>query len=123
LDEINNLQAAVERTQKEKRQLDIDFAEQSVALRSMTDANAVLSARTLALAEEVATAPESMRIKLEAQLNEVRGQLKESMEEVEVLRGSEQGQKAALLEELNLVQGENSKLRDQLRAELRKQGK
>ncbi|KAG8751628.1 hypothetical protein FRC14_007721 [Serendipita sp. 396] len=123
LDEINNLQANVERTQKEKRQLDIQLTEQKVALRSMSDANTVLSARTLALAEEVSTAPESMRIKLEAQLNEVRSQLKESMEEVEALRSSEQGQKAALLEELNHVQGENSKLRDQLRVELRKQGK
>jgi cell shape-determining protein MreC len=39
------------------------------------------------------------------------------------MRGSEQGQKAALLEELNVVQGENTKLREQLRSEQRKNGR
>jgi cell shape-determining protein MreC len=94
-----------------------------VTLQNLTDANGILSARALALAEEVATAPESMRIKMEAQLAEVRRQLKEAIEEIEAMRGSEQGQKAALLEELNVVQEENTKLREQLRSEQRRNGK
>jgi len=98
----------------------MEVQEQAVMLQNLTDANSTLSSRALALAEEVATAPESMRIKMEAQLGEVRGRLREAQEEIEALRGSEQGQKAALLEELNVAQGENTKLREQLRAEQRK---
>ncbi len=123
LDEINRLQAAVERSQREKRHLELENQDQKVSLQNLTDANGTLSARALALAEEVATAPGSMRIKMEAQLNEVRRQLKEAIEEIEAMRGSDQGQKAALLDELNVVQGENTKLREQLRTEIRKNGK
>jgi hypothetical protein len=122
MDEINSLQDAVERAQREKRKFEQKVQDQAVTLQNLTDANGTLSARALALAEEVATAPESMRIKMEAQLGEVRRQLKESLEEIEAMRGSEQGQKAALLEELNVVQGEVIKLRDELRAEKRKNG-
>jgi len=123
LDEINRLQSAVERSQREKRHLELESQDQKVSLQNLTDANGTLSARALALAEEVATAPGSMRIKMEAQLNEVRRQLKEAVEEIEAMRGSDQGQKAALLDELNVVQGENTKLREQLRTEMRKNGK
>lgn len=100
----------------------MDLREKEVSLQNLTDANSTLSARALALAEEVATAPESMRIKMEGQLADVRKQLKESMEELEAMRGSEQSQKAALLEELNVVQGEVIKLREDLRTEKRKNG-
>jgi hypothetical protein len=122
MDEVNTLQDAVERAQREKRKFEQKVQDQTVSLQNLTDANGTLSARALALAEEVATAPESMRIKMEAQLAEVRRQLKESLEEIEAMRGSEQGQKAALLEELNVVQGEVIKLRDELRVEKRKNG-
>lgn len=123
LDEINQLQGAVQRAQREKRQIELELQDQGVTLQSLADANKTLSARALSLAEEVATAPESMRIKMEAQLTEVRRQLKEAIEEIEAMRGSDQGQKAALLDELNVVQGENTKLREQLRLEQRKNGK
>lgn len=122
MDEINTLQNAAERAQREKRQFEMKYQDQAVTLQNLKDANSTLSARTLALAEEVATAPESMRIKMEAQLIEVRRQLKESLDEIEAMRSSEQGQKAALLEELNGVQGEVIKLRDELRVEKRKNG-
>lgn len=122
MDEINNLQRSIERVQKDKRELEMKYTDQSESLQNLSDANSTLSARAMALAEEVATAPEQMRIKMEAQLAEVRRQLKESMDEIEGMRMSEQTQKAALLEELNVVQGENIKLRDQLRAEQRKNG-
>lgn len=102
--------------------MEMKYTDQSESLQNLSDANSTLSARAMALAEEVATAPEQMRIKMEAQLAEVRRQLKESMDEIEGMRMSEQTQKAALLEELNVVQGENIKLRDQLRAEQRKNG-
>ncbi|PVF93720.1 hypothetical protein CPB86DRAFT_714806 [Serendipita vermifera] len=122
LDEINKIQTELERAQREKRQLEMKATEQAINLQNLTDANSALSARALALAEEVSTAPETIRIKLEAQLSETRRQLKESMDELDAIRSSEQSQKAALLEELNVMQGENSKLRDQLRAEQRKNG-
>lgn len=122
MDEINSLQDAVELARREKRKFEQNVQDQAVTVQNLTDANGTLSARALALAEEVATAPESMRIKMEAQLAEVRRQLKESLEEIEAMRGSEQGQKAALLEELNVVQGEVIRLRDELRTEKRKNG-
>jgi hypothetical protein len=112
----------MERAQREKRQLEMKATEQAINLQNLTDANSALSARTLALANEVTTAPETMRIKLEAQLAEVRRQLKESMDELDAVRSSDSSQKAALLEELNGMQEENGKLREQLRAEQRKNG-
>jgi hypothetical protein len=112
----------MERAQREKRQLEMKATEQAINLQNLTDANSALSARTLALANEVTTAPETMRIKLEAQLTEVRRQLKESMDELDAVRSSDSSQKAALLEELNGMQEENGKLREQLRAEQRKNG-
>lgn len=86
----------------------------------MQDANNTLSARALALAEEVSTAPEAMRIKMEAQLNEVRRQLKEAQEDIDAMRNTEQSQRIALLDELNSMQMDNTKLRAQLRAAQRK---
>ncbi len=61
-----------------------------------------------------------MRIKMEAQLNEVRRQLKEAQEDIDAMRNTEQSQRIALLDELNSMQMDNTKLRAQLRAAQRK---
>ncbi|KAJ7872062.1 Up-regulated during septation-domain-containing protein [Mycena leptocephala] len=82
----------------------------------LQEANNVLSARTLALAEEAAAAPEAVRKQLETQLAEVRAALDTAQAEVDAMRMSEQGQRMALLDELNTLQIENGKLRDQVRA-------
>lgn len=116
IDEIDSLQHDVERLKKEKRELELQTADQAETCQNLQDANNTLSARALALAEEVATAPEAMRIKMEAQLAEVRRQLKEAQEDIDAMRNAEQSQRIALLDELNLMQSENTKLRDQLRA-------
>lgn len=116
IDEIDSLQHDVERLKKEKRELELQTADQAETCKNLQDANNTLSARALALAEEVATAPEAMRIKMEGQLAEVRRQLKEAQEDIDAMRNAEQSQRIALLDELNLMQSENTKLRDQLRA-------
>ena len=81
----------------------------------MEQTNGLLTTKAAAL-EVAATGPESTRLKLEAQLNVVRKQLQEASEELEAMRKSEHSQNLALLEELNVMQSENTKLRDQLRA-------
>jgi chromosome segregation ATPase len=120
VEEIDGLQQEVEKLRREKRELELETADQAETCRNLQDANNTLSARARALAEEVATAPEAMRIKMEAQLAEVRRQLKEAQEDVDAMRNAEQSQKIALLDELNSTQSENARLRDQLRAAQRK---
>ena len=118
--EIDSLQRDVEKLQKEKRELELQTADQAETCKNLQDANNTLSARALALAEEVATAPEAMRIKMEGQLAEVRGQLKDAQGDIDAMRNAEQSQSIVLLDELNLMQSENTKLRDQLRAAQRR---
>lgn len=120
IEEIDSLQREVEKLRKEKRESELQITDQAETCKNLQDANNTLSARALALAEEVATAPEAMRIKMEAQLTEVRRQLKEAQEDIDAMRNAEQSQRVALLDELNLMQSENTKLRDQLRAVQRK---
>lgn len=120
IEEIDGLQREVEKLQKAKRELELQTADQAETCKNLQDANNTLSARALALAEEVSTAPEAMRIKMEAQLNEVRRQLKEAQEDIDAMRNTEQSQRIALLDELNSMQSDNTKLREQLRAAQRK---
>ncbi|KAJ7771126.1 Up-regulated during septation-domain-containing protein [Mycena maculata] len=114
-DEVATLQGAIERISGEKRDVEVRAAEQAVTCSQLTEANNALSAKTLALAAEAASAPEAVRRQLEAQLAEVRGALDNAQAEVDAMRMSEQGQRMALLDELNTLQEENGKLRDQLR--------
>lgn len=120
IEEIDGLQREVEKLQKEKRELELQTADQAETCKNLQDANNTLSARALALAEEVSTAPEAMRIKMEAQLTEVRRQLQEAQEDIDAMRSTEQSQRIALLDELNSMQSDNTKLREQLRAAQRK---
>lgn len=114
--EVAQLQGTVERLAGEKRDVEAHAAEQAATCNQLTEANNALSAKTLALAEEAATAPETVRRQLEAQLSEVRAALDTAQAEVDAMRMAEQGQRMALLDELNTMQMENGKLRDQLRA-------
>ncbi|KAJ6561493.1 Up-regulated during septation-domain-containing protein [Mycena vulgaris] len=114
--EVAQLQGTVERISGEKRDVETRAAEQAATCSQLTEANNALSAKTLALAAEAASAPETVRRQLEAQLAEVRAALDTAQAEVDAMRMSEQGQRMALLDELNTMQMENGKLRDQLRA-------
>ncbi|KAJ7498464.1 Up-regulated during septation-domain-containing protein [Mycena latifolia] len=114
--EVAQLQGAVERISSEKRDVEVRAAEQAATCSQLTEANNALSAKTLSLAAEAASAPETVRRQLEAQLAEVRAALDTAQAEVDAMRMSEQGQRMALLDELNTMQMENGKLRDQLRA-------
>ncbi|KAJ7223959.1 Up-regulated during septation-domain-containing protein [Mycena rebaudengoi] len=114
--EVATLQSAVERVSAEKRDVETRAAEQAATCTQLTEANNALSAKTLALAEEAASAPEAVRKQLEGQLAEVRSALDDARAEVDAMRMSEQGQLNSMLDELNSMQTENGKLRDQLRA-------
>ncbi|KAJ6515405.1 Up-regulated during septation-domain-containing protein [Mycena sanguinolenta] len=115
-EETGQLRAQVERAQAEKREVEAGAAEQAATVAQLQEANNALSAKTLALAEEAARAPEAIRKPLEAQLAEARAALDTAQAEIERMNMSEQGQRMALLDELNTLQEENGKLRDQLRA-------
>ncbi|KAF7332435.1 hypothetical protein MKEN_00125400 [Mycena kentingensis (nom. inval.)] len=111
-DEVSDLQTTVERVRKEKVDLEAQAADQATTCAQLTEANNALSAKTLALAEEAASAPEALR----KQLEETKAALATAQEDIEAMRTAEQGQSMALLEELNSLQEENSKMRDAMRA-------
>ncbi|KAF7981709.1 hypothetical protein HWV62_32291 [Athelia sp. TMB] len=115
-DEMQNLQDVVDRISAEKHEIEVHTAAQADQLRQLTEANNSLSARTLALAEEAASAPEKVRRELMAQLSQCQASLKDAQEELDAMRRSEQTQMQALLDELNTMQTENGNLRAQLRA-------
>lgn len=116
MDEIRDLQDAIERAVSESREMEMHAADQAETCRQLTEANSSLSAKTLILAEEAASAPEKVRKQLEGQLAECTEALRKAREEVDGMRMSEQTQKIALLDELNSMQTENGNLRAQLRA-------
>jgi hypothetical protein len=116
MNEIQDLQAAVERAMAQKREMEMHAADQAETCRQLTEANNALSAKTLSLAQEAASAPEIVRKQLERQLTECKEALREAQEEVDAMRTSEQTQRIALLDELNSMQTENANIRAQLRA-------
>ena len=115
-EEIQHLQATIDRLETEKRQLESLAAEQAETCVQLNEANNTLSARTLTLAEEAAKAPEMVRKQLEAQLMECKKELESAKGELDEMRSSEQSQRVVLLDELNEMQTENANLRAQLRA-------
>ncbi len=86
----------IEQLAAEKLATEERAAEQAETLRELTEANAMLSARALQLAQDAAAAQDELRA-------------------VSSASGRDQEQKLALLEEINLVQTENGNLRQQLR--------
>ncbi|KAG1763160.1 Up-regulated during septation-domain-containing protein [Suillus occidentalis] len=116
MDEIRDLQDAIERAVSESREMEMHAADQAETCRQLTEANSSLSAKMLTLAEEAASAPEKVRKQLEGQLAECTEALRKAREEVDGMRMSEQTQRIALLDELNSMQTENGNLRAQLRA-------
>jgi chromosome segregation ATPase len=116
MDEVQQLQNAVNRITAEKIKVETHVAEQAEMCRQLTDVNDVLTARTFTLAEEAATAPEMIKKQLESQLTECRTSLQRAQDEIDAMRMSEQSQRIALLDELNSMQTENGSLRAQLRA-------
>ncbi|KAG0702418.1 Up-regulated during septation-domain-containing protein [Suillus ampliporus] len=116
MDEIRELQDAIERAMGEKREMEMHAGDQAEMCRQLAETNNALSAKMLTLAEEAAAAPEKVRKQLEGQLTECSEALRKAKEEIEAMHTSEQTQRIALLDELNSMQNENENLRVQLRA-------
>ena len=115
VDEVAQLQEALDRFEVERRELEQRAAEQAETCRQLTAANASLSAQSLSLADEITLATNGVRKQMEVQLALVERKLVEANEEIDAMRMSEQTQRVALLEELNAAQTENEALRAQLR--------
>ncbi|KAH9174503.1 hypothetical protein EDB89DRAFT_2228010 [Lactarius sanguifluus] len=94
---LDGLQEQVDQLAAVKLAVEERAAEQTETLRQLTEANGVLSARALQLAEDAAAVQEELRT-------------------VNAVSEREQTQRLALLEEINLVQKENGGLCQQLRA-------
>ncbi|KAG8748931.1 hypothetical protein FRC12_013708 [Ceratobasidium sp. 428] len=119
LEEIEQVQAAYDEIMEIKQQLEVDAARQAEVCAHLTEANATLSARALTLAEESANASAPVaaaRAKLEVEAAELKKKSDELEAELERVRGAEQSQRIALLDELNSMQTENTTLRNQIRA-------
>jgi chromosome segregation ATPase len=110
------MQMAIDRSAEEKNELQSQLDQQMENCRQLAEANDALSARTLSLAEEAASATAAVRKQLESQLLECQTSLDRAQEELDAIRTSEQSQRIALLDELNSMQSENASLRAQLRA-------
>lgn len=119
LEEIEQIQAAYEEMLEIKQQLEVDAARQAEVCANLTEANNTLSARALTLAEESANASAPVaaaRAKLEAEAAALKKKSDELEAELDRVRGAEQSQRIALLDELNSMQTENTNLRNQIRA-------
>jgi chromosome segregation ATPase len=119
LEELEQIQAAYEELLEIKQQLEMDAARQAEVCASLTEANNQLSARALSLAEESANASAPIvaaRAKLDAEAAELKKKSDELEAELDRVRNAEQGQRIALLDELNSMQTENTNLRNQIRA-------
>lgn len=115
MDEVSQLQEALDRFEAEKRELEQQAVEQAETCRQLTAANASLSAQSLSLADEITLATNAVRKQMEAQLELAESKLVKANEEIDAMMMSEQTQRVALLEELNAAQTENEALRAQLR--------
>ncbi|KAJ3755650.1 Up-regulated during septation-domain-containing protein [Lentinula raphanica] len=114
--ELQGLQEVVDRISAAKSDIEIQAAEQAETCRQLTEANNTLSARALALADEAAQAPEMVRRQMQKDLDEVKKELKETVEQMEAMQTSSQTQNIMLMDELMVTQSENADLKNQLRA-------
>ncbi|KAF5363355.1 hypothetical protein D9756_000267 [Leucocoprinus leucothites] len=115
-EEFQLLHETIERLTAEKREIESLAAEQAETCKQLSEANDTLSARTLTLAEEAASAPEKVRKQLEGQISEFKNKLEKAEAEIEEMKTSGQMQRAALFDEMNTMNEENANLRAQLRA-------
>ncbi|KAF9450966.1 hypothetical protein P691DRAFT_809166 [Macrolepiota fuliginosa MF-IS2] len=115
-EELQLLHDTIERLTAEKHEIESLAAEQAETCRQLTESNNTLSAQTLTLAQEAASAPEMVKKQLEAQITELKKQLEKAEAEIEDMKVSQQSQRAALFEEMNSMHEENTNLRAQLRA-------
>lgn len=132
--ELTSLQDIIDRISSAKSDLEIHAAEQAETCRQLSEANNTLSARALLLAEEAkarsnATSPalgdpsialerdrlKAELIKVQTELETLKKELKDALEELEAMRSSGQAQNVMLMEELMVTQTENADLREQLR--------
>ncbi|KAI3610733.1 involucrin repeat protein [Moniliophthora roreri] len=135
-EEVRRLQDAYGELHQEKGDLERELTQQGEVCKQLAEANNVLNAKLSSSASgsdqarrEVEAAQREMEMlkgeftnaeqakkELEGKMTEIKKALDEAREEVDVLRRSEQSQSMMLMEELNNVQTENGKLREQLRA-------
>ncbi|KAF8339092.1 uncharacterized protein EI90DRAFT_3118179 [Cantharellus anzutake] len=126
LDDVAQLQEALELSIQQKSELETAAAQQAQALEELQEANNKLSAKALTLAAEAAEAKESSdpsKSQFEAKVAALTAELKEAKDELNRIQTAESAQRVQLLDELNTLQTDNAQLRNQLRAEQRKNGK
>nr|XP_019050387.1 hypothetical protein I302_00818 [Kwoniella bestiolae CBS 10118]OCF29317.1 hypothetical protein I302_00818 [Kwoniella bestiolae CBS 10118] len=118
LDELNNLQMTLDNVSSQKRNLETQLAKEKETIDRLGEANGVLSAKALDLAQVAEDEKSQLSNKLNGELEEMKKRLKVQEEEQDEERVKSQSQRIQLLDELNSLQAEVGDLRKQLRAKV-----
>jgi chromosome segregation ATPase len=113
---LDAAQRALAQSQKAYQQLERELAAQNEHVHRLAEANDILSQRALTLADEMDQDKRVAHAKLEKEIESLRKQLKGYLANSGWTSGlSEQTQRIQLLDELNSLQSEVTRLRAQLR--------
>ncbi|KIK67666.1 hypothetical protein GYMLUDRAFT_36395 [Collybiopsis luxurians FD-317 M1] len=104
--ELQGLQEVVDRISAAKSDIEVQAAEQAETCRQLTEANNVLSARALALAEEAAQAPDMMRRQMQKEIDDMKAKLAATEVAGGAGSGVSAGAQAALQAELDKAKKE-----------------
>jgi hypothetical protein len=112
---LREVQNSLEQVRSEKQQLESTVKFQRQQLDSLKAANDVLNARVASWAAE-----QDMARGEDPKVKGLKESLKKAQDEIDAMRMAESTQRVALLDELTSLSTDNAKLREQLRAEQRK---
>lgn len=94
MDEVNQLQDALELSLQQKRELEDQTAEQAHALQGLQETNSKLSSRSANLVNEATVpSPDADKLKLETRVAQLTADLSEAKDDVDRIRHAEQAQK------------------------------
>ncbi|WWC96952.1 hypothetical protein V866_003828 [Kwoniella sp. B9012] len=118
LDELNNLQSTLDNVSTQKRNLETQLSQEKETIERLTEANGVLSAKALDLAQVAEDERSHLSNKLKGELEDMKKKLKSQEDEQDEERVKSQSQRIQLLDELNSLQAEVGDLRKQLRSKV-----
>lgn len=99
-DELNSLRTALDAASSSKRQLETQIRKSEETVDRLQQANDILSAKTLSMAEDAENARETLQRKVQDELSEMKRKLEEAQEEADEGRTRGQAQRIQLLDEV-----------------------
>jgi len=95
MDDVNELQEALELSLQQKHDLEVQAAEQAKTVTQLQEANETLSTRALTLAADAVEAgskPDAARKEMEAMVTKLKAELSEAREELDRIHSAESDQ-------------------------------